>query len=518
MAFTKHYINVVTHKGKFYHRYKDEEGKTKYDIDQNFPLELYVKSRKGGTKALTGEILERKSFKNLFEFQKFYYDESQGDNWKHEVYGMEKPIYQYISKKYPDEITHRNDAINVMYFDIENEIGDSFPTPEKAEYPINAITAITSKGKKVCWTTLPVKENVKGCTIVCENETELLERFVRFISSEGIDVISGWNSIFYDIPYIVNRIIRVLGMDFAQRLSPIYKLLQRQYQDDPKALQKAAEGLVYAKKEANSIGSFEQTYVIKGLIHIDYMELYKKYSRDKLANYRLNTVAHHELKEKKLDYAPYKNLRELYQNDKALFLEYNIKDVELLLKMNEKLKFIELAFVVAYFSKCLASDVFSVTVVWDCFLYNKIKQEGMVIPPKQKAHSKEKYAGAYVREVMKGKHEYVVSFDLTSLYPMVIVQQNISPETFRVAECKNKQELLKTMVGMGNHELIDYARKNNFTICANGSMYAKDKIGVIPSSVNFVFDKRVYYKNESKRLANIQQNVLKEIERRGLQV
>lgn len=518
MAFTKHYISVDTHKGKFYHRYKDEEGNTCYDVDKNFPLELYVKNRKGGTRALTGEILERKKFNTLYEFQKFYYDESQGESWKHEVYGMEKPIYQYISKKYPDEITHKNSAINVMYFDIENEIGANFPTPENAEYAINAITAITSQGKKVCWTTLAVKENVKGCTIVCKDEKELLKRFVHFIGAEKIDVISGWNSTFYDIPYIVNRIIKVEGIDAAQKLSPIYWLLQNQLGRGTKELQKAAEGLVYAKKEANSIGKFEQTYVIKGLIHIDYMELYKKYSRDKLANYRLNTVAHHELKEKKLDYAPYKNLRELYEKNKELFIEYNIKDVELLAKMNEKLKFIELAFVVAYFSRCLASDVFSVTVVWDCFLYNKIKKEGMVIPPKQEVRGKEKYKGAYVREVQKGKHEYVVSFDLTSLYPMVIVQQNISPETFKQAACEDKDGLLKTMVAMGRHELIDYARKHNFTICANGSMYSKDKIGVIPSAVNFVFDKRVYYKNESKRLANIQQNVLKEIEKRGLTV
>lgn len=493
---TPFYINCTIHGSTLYHRFK-KDGKTHYEVHKNYPLELFEPSPIGEHKSLYGDNLIKKEFNSFYDFNSFIYN-----NKGKKFYGMNNAIYQFLCKEYPYPIEHNMNDINIMFFDIENEIGATFSMAETAEYPVNAITVMT-KDKLQCFTYYSEVANELDNIVVCKNEKEILKKFIQFIHENEIDVICGYNSKLYDIPYIINRIKKVMGEKYTYMLSPLYELC-----DKP-------DGLIREVTKKNDNGRVDNYYVIKGIIHLDFMELYMKYSRATVPNYKLDTITHYELKEGKIDYTPYRNLKELYLNDKTLFIKYNIQDVKLLMKMNNKLKFIDLAFAVAYFAKCEIDDIFAVTRVWDCFLYNMAHSQGKVIPPKIK-HEKKPYVGGYVKDVAKGYHKFIASFDLTSEYPMIIMQNGISPETIRFPAHEDKEAIKKAMINLQSHPEIEKAKELDLAICANGSMYAKEPFGIIPSGIEFVFNKRVQYKNEMKEHKKLREKIILEMDKRGM--
>ena len=230
------------------------------------------------------------------------------------------------------------------------------------------------------------------------------------------------------------------------------------------------------------------TYDIGGVTQLDYLDLYKKFTYKAQESYRLDYIASVELGQKKLDHSEFDTFKDFYTKGWQKFVEYNIIDVELVDRMEDKMKLIELAIVMAYDAKANYADVFSQVRMWDTIIYNYLKKRNIVIPPKERSDKDAKYAGAYVKEPIPGKYDWVVSFDLNSLYPHLIMQYNISPETIR--ETRHPSASVE---GLLNQEIkID----GDYAVCANGAQYRKDVRGFLPELMEKIYKDRTIYKKK----------------------
>jgi DNA polymerase elongation subunit (family B) len=283
------------------------------------------------------------------------------------------------------------------------------------------------------------------------------------------EVITGWNSELYDIPYLVRRLDRVLGEKLMKRMSPW--------------------GLV-TEDEVYISGRKHISYDIGGISQLDYIKLYKKFTYKAQESYRLDHIASVELNQKKLDHSEFDTFKDFYTKGWQKFVEYNIVDVELVDRLEDKMKLIELALTMAYDGKVNYEDVFSQVRMWDTIIYNYLKQRNIVIPPKEKTDKDSKYAGAYVKEPIPGKYDWVVNFDLNSLYPHLIMQFNVSPETLL-----DERHPSVTVDKILNQELT-FEMYKDYAVCPNGAMYRKDIRGFLPELMEKMYNDRVIFKKK----------------------
>ena len=381
-------------------------------IREKFYPTLYVPStKKTKYKTLNGDYVEDinpGSVKDCREFIRKYEDV---ENFK--IYGNTSFIYQYISEMYPeDEIKFDINKIKIFTIDIEVASENGFPDVESCSEEILLITIQDYFTKQIkTWGKRPFQNKQKNVEYKSFNtEYDLLNDFINWwmIDDNIPEVITGWNSDLYDIPYIVRRIDKILGEKLMKRLSPW--------------------GLV-TEKEVFSSGRNHISYDIGGITQLDYLNLYKKFTYKAQESYRLDYISEVELGQKKLDHSEFDTFKDFYTNGWQKFVEYNIIDVELVDKLEDKMKLIELAITMAYDAKVNYSDIFSQVKMWDTIIYNHLKKKNIVIPPKTNTTKNEKFGGAYVKEPVPGIYDYVVSFDLNSLYPHLIMQYSISPET-----------------------------------------------------------------------------------------
>ena len=419
-------------------------------------------------KTLDGEYVEPVkpgSVRDCRDFMKRY---SEVDNFK--VYGNERYIYQYISDKYPqDEIKFDASKIRLITVDIETRAENGFPDVEAADQEILLITIQDYNTKEITtWGQGPFKikqDNVRY--IQFNNERDLLNSFINWWMENTPDVVTGWNIQLFDMPFIAKRIDRVLGEKLAKRLSPW--------------------GLV-SQKEVFIKGRRQVFYDIGGITQLDYLDLYKKFTYTNQESYRLDHIANVELGQKKLDHSEFDTFKDFYTHGWQKFVEYNIIDVELVDRLEDKMKLIELALTMAYDAKVNYSDVFYQVRMWDTIIYNYLKKKGIVIPPKVSSNKDEKYAGAYVKEPKPGVYDWVVSFDLNSLYPHLIMQYNISPETL-LDERHPTASVDKIL-----SEQISFEMYKQYAVCPNGAMFRKDKKGFLPELMEKMYGERVIFK------------------------
>jgi DNA polymerase elongation subunit (family B) len=264
-------------------------------------------------------------------------------------------------------------------------------------------------------------------------------------------------------------------------------------------------------------GREDLMYDIIGISMLDYYEVYKTFTYVNQESYSLNHISYVELGERKLGYDEHESLTEFYRKDFSKFVQYNIRDVELVQKLEEKLKLIELAIALAYSAGVNYQDVFSQVRTWDVIIYNTLSSKGIVIPPKKRGRKDEQYAGAYVKEPLVGMHKWVVSFDLNSLYPHLIMQYNISPETITddgMRGVVSPDGILKQgMVAMG--ALKDNKEKNVAT-AANGTTYRKDVRGFLPELMDQMYKDRKMFKNKMIDAKKNLEDINAEMKRRGL--
>jgi len=427
-----------------YHLYKD---KTRY-------------------KSLDGKYLINKQFKSIKDAKEFIqrYEGHSGF-----AFGMERFNYQYISDYYPNAIEYDLKKIKIFTIDIEVACEKGFPDPADASEEILCITIKNhNNGKIMVWGTNDYTVKKEYVSFVrCNSEMHMLDEFLKFWQDNCPDIITGWNSKLFDMAYVCNRIINLMGERDVRKLSP-WNVVR----SDP----------------IEMMGKTLARFSILGVAQLDYMDLYKKLTVKNHESFKLDHIAEVELGKKK-DENPYETFKDWYTNDYQSFVDYNIVDVELVDELEQKLKLIELCITMAYNAKVNYEDIYSQVRTWDCLIYNHLKSKNIIAPLKQKSKGSTDLVGAYVKDPQVGMHEWVVSFDLNSLYPHLIMQYNISPETII-----NAQSDLKIDKLLDKKYNLSKLKDNNITIAANGTMYKTDKQGFLPEMLEKEYNDRVKYK------------------------
>ena len=440
---------------------------------ERFDPTLFVPSnKKTKYKTLTGEYVESIRPGCVRDCREFIKKYENVENFS--IYGNDRYIYQYISDKYPEEeIKFDTSKIKISTIDIEVASENGFPDVESAAEEVLLITIQDYATKQIRTWGKGKFKNTQSNVIYkgFETEHELLSSFINWwmIEENCPEVVTGWNSELYDMPYLVRRIDRVLGEKLMKRMSPWGLVTER-------------ETFIQGRKHIS--------YDVGGITQLDYLNLYKKFTYKAQESYRLDYIASVELGQKKLDHSEFDTFKDFYTNGWQKFVEYNIIDVELVDRMEDKMKLIELAITMAYDAKVNFVDVFYQVRMWDAIIYNYLKKRNIVIPPKENSSKSEKYAGAYVKEPIPGKYDWVVSFDLNSLYPHLIMQYNISPETL-LDERHPSVSVDKIL-----NEQITFELYKNNAVCANGAMYRKDVRGFLPELMEKIYKDRTIYKKK----------------------
>jgi len=391
------------------------------------------------------------------------------------IHGNTDFVAQYISDKFPEACEFDRNKINSTYIDIEVQSDKGFPQPDEARYPVTAITIKNNINNTfVVWGLGDYdvsKSIIKSNRIEynkCSNEKELLKKFLTHWSANVPDVISGWNVKYFDMPYLINR-VRILFNDDATKKFSIHKIKPRKSQ---------------SKYEDNY-------YTIYGTTVLDYLQLFKKFSLYGMQeSYRLDSIANVVLGEKKLDYSEYESLNELYIKNHQKFIDYNIKDTELVESIDDKLGLISLILTLSYKAGVNYDTSFGSTRIWDTYIYNILRRNKLVISPQQYVTHDRQIEGAYVKEPITGMHEWVASFDLNSLYPHLIMQYNISPETI-VDEVISNVTVDKLL----DREKFDIPK--NRVMSATGQLFNNNKQGIFPQIVDHMYAERKIIKKNA---------------------
>lgn len=434
---------------------------------------LFIPSKTGQTeyRSLYGAPVDKMEFDNIYEARDFMkkYEDVSG----FEIFGLNKFIYTFINDHFKGEMNYDESRVNIGYIDIEVKSDDGFPDIKQADKEVTAIT-IKRRDLIIALGTGDYDSPEGVLYIKCKNEASLLLKFLDIWDKLDLDIISGWNIEFFDIPYLVNRITRVHGEEFARKLSP-WEILHEQ--------------------NIEILGKQTQVFLPKGICVLDYIQLYKKFTYTNQESYRLDHIAFVELGERKLDYSEYDGLHDLYQRDFQKFMEYNIHDTLLVERLEQKLNLIGLAITLAYDAKINFGDVFSPIRLWDTIIHNHLMESKIVVSNPRMNRKSDSFAGAYVKDPIVGMHSYVASFDVESLYPSLIVQYNISPETYRGK--MNKHFSVEQYLDncLFSTDIPKNLKENNVALTANSCLWDRDIRGVFPQLVEKMMGDRKRYKN-----------------------
>ena len=433
---------------------------------------LYIPTNKQSPfKSVKGEFLQAKKFGSI----------NHARNWKKkfkgtnvDIHGLDSWEYTYINESFPSDINFDIKQLNILCIDIECECENGFPEPIDAEEKVNAITM-----KLFGHDTIHVigtdnfdfktdNPNIKYHK--CQHEKQLLKTFMEVWAELEPDIVTGWNVESFDMAYLINRIWKLFNWDTATKLSPHNLLTSREW------------FYMGQKKQI--------AYNISGVATLDYLQMYKKFTYITRETYRLDHIAEVELGKKKIDYSEFGAMHLFYRNDYQKFLEYNIRDCELVEALDDKLQLMDLLVTMAYSAKCNFTDVFGSVRYWDLLIYNFLKKKGMIPPPK-KGKQDSRIVGAYVKEPQVGQHKWVMSFDLNSLYPHLIMQYNMSPDTHLPNKFNQDISVNKLLEGE-----VDITSLTTSTVTPNGAMFSTKRQGFLPELLEEMYDERVLTKNK----------------------
>ena len=460
------YKNVIEHRGKLLVR-GIHEGK-EYKEKINFGPTLYALTQEHSQyKTLQGQYLKPIEFTSIDSARKFRKEVATANS---PIYGLERYHYQYIGQEHPEDIKWDKDLIKIFTLDIETTCENGFPDVEN---PIEEIICLTVKNQSnkqiITWGVGDFHTDRPDITYVkCKDEKQLMFEFVKFWIKNHPDVITGWNTKFFDLPYLMNRIKLLAGDKVANRMSP-WNLINRE--------------------EISVRGRPQTVYQLFGICMLDYLDLYKWFIPTRQESYKLDFIGELELGKSKNE-NPHDTFKEFYTKDFQKFIDYNIQDVEIVDALEDKLGLIDLSLTVAYDSKVNYDDIFSQVRVWDTLIANHLMQKNICVPPREE-HSKEtKYEGAYVKEPILGGHDWIVSFDINSLYPHIIIQYNISPEKI-VGESShgvNVNKMLDMKVP------LNYLKTEGACLTPNGAKFKNDSQGFLPEMMEKMYNERVVFK------------------------
>lgn len=470
------YTNVQTVGSNILYRGITDGKRTKIKIP--YQPTLYEKSNKvTNYTSLDGVYLQPHKFDSMREARD-YLRQFEGVSGK-TIYGQNRFEYAFIGEQHKEMIDWDFDKVSIAIVDIEVGSENGFPDPYEANEPVTAIALRFIGGHMFVFGCGDYQVKGQERYMKCKDEYHLLKFFLKLWQEKCPDALTGWNTKFFDVPYLVNRMRKVLGEDEAKKLSPWNIISERQ-------------AFVMNRKMT--------VYELVGVGDLDYLELYKWYSPNGKSqeSYRLDAIAQFELGEGKISYEEYENLHQLYRLNYQLFIEYNIKDVDLILKLEDKLKLLELALTLAYDTKTNYDDVFAQTRMWDALTYNHLMNKNIVVPPRVIKDKDAAFEGAYVKEPQVGLHNWVASFDLNSLYPHLMMQYNISPET--LIEPANYTQEMRDIISQGVSvdkllkKQIDISSLENATITPNGQFFRTDFQGFLPKMMEEMYEDRKKFK------------------------
>ena len=463
----KFYSNVFLTGDKIlYVGYEDGQ---RVQYEQSFSPVLFAQcNKKTEYKTLEGSYAHKLEFNSVKDARQFIDEYKQVENFK--IYGNDRFLYQYISTEFPEErIEYDTTQLKVYTIDIETTSENGFPNVGETAEEILCLTIkdFTSK-KLIVWGTREYQHSRDDVEYrVFWKEEDMLKDFLAWWAQNTPDILTGWNVKLFDVPYICRRVERILSSKYMKSLSPWNKVYE---------------------KEVEIKGRNQFVYDIIGVSVLDYLDLYQKFTYTNQESYRLDHIASVELGQKKLDHSEFETFKDFYTQDWQKFVTYNIHDVELVDRLEDKMKLIDLAVNLAYDAKVNFEDVYYQVRMWDSIIYNYLTPKGIVVPPNERNDKDAKYAGAYVKEPVPGLYEWVVSFDLNSLYPHLIMQYNISPET-----------LLPTRHPSATVDRVleqEITIDGEYCVCANGAQYRKDVRGFLPELMEKIYNERKIYKKK----------------------
>lgn len=468
----KFYTDVQAVKNSVLVRGYDADGKR---VHKKFPYKpyLFVKSKKKSPfRTVYGEPVSKVEFDCISDAWDFVKKYEKVDNFP--IYGSTNWAYTFINDLFPETVEFDPDVLGIGIIDIEVGSQDGFPEPSEAKYPITAIT-LAKNGKYLVFGCRDYKPHRDNLTYIkCIDETQLISRFILAWQMLDLDIIVGWNNAKFDMPYLVNRIRNVLGEEYVKKLSPW--------------------GWVKERRVFTKFGE-EQLYDIQGIATIDYLELYQKHSYIPQESYKLDHVASTDIGAKKVDYSEYSSLHKFYEENFQKFVEYNVRDVELIEGLEARHGLLKMAVSLAYDSKINFSDVFGSVRLWDVIIHNELMSQGMVVDPSAHEDKSAQYAGAFVKPPHVGMHEMVASYDVKSLYPSLVVEYNISPETLRehIGVPFTVDTALETGVPLS---LTKHLQDENLTLTANGYTWDRTTQGIFPRIIKKIMAQRDEFKAE----------------------
>lgn len=452
-------------------------------MKDTFSPTLFVKSKNKKTEwnSLYGDPLDSIEFADIKEYRDFIkqYEDVSG----FDIHGNIQAEYQYLNHKFSGDIEYNVDQMKIMFLDIEVIARDGFPDIQSAADPI-ALIACHDKttNKTVVFGFRTLDEKLGDFEYRCyKDEVTMLREFITFWQSDYPDIVSGWNSDKFDFPYIVNRIIRLLDDDWAKKLSPF--------------------NMIHEKMIEIRGGDKVQTYDIVGVNQIDYLDAYKKFGTySAKESYALGFIAKEELGESKHEIEGAESFNDGYDNFYSEFVKYNAIDAQLVHRLDNKLKLVDLVVALSYLVKCNFKDTFGPVKMWDVFIYNHLSKKKVAIPPQSKKLTGA-FEGAWCKDVKPAMYGWTMSFDFASLYPTIIRQWNVSPETLvREEQLNLNVETIVSLPLKSTEDWIQTAKEKDVTVAANGTMYRKNKKGILPELMEFLMVGRKTAKKEMLKL------------------
>lgn len=461
MAF---YTNFVSHKGHLLLREVRDGKRVRRKV--KIKPTLYTPDKNGEYRDVHGTRMSPVKFNGTYEARKFVEDFSDVDGYS--LGGMTSYVYPAVNEMYPGEIDFDVQSIVVACLDIEVAMKGAKPDVDTADQEVLSI-AMDISGVMHVFSCLDYAGDQEFNYVKCDSERDLLDRFLSVWETSHVDVVTGWFIDMFDIPYLVNRIRRVLGDDDVSRLSP------------------------WGMVETRLVKQFNRenvTYDIIGVSVIDYMRAYKKFTYKEKESYRLDFIANEEKVGRKLDYSDIGNLNDLYTRDPTKFIDYNVMDVVLVKKLDDKLKLLELIYTVSYFCKITFDDAFGTVKMWEALIHNHLMKKRVVVPVKRSVH-KRPFEGGYVKEPLLGKQRWVVSFDFDSLYPHIVMALNISTETIdgRLARHLTVDDFMEG-------RLDDVRPASDSSIAASGVTFSNAREGFFPEIMKSLYERRSDFKRQ----------------------
>lgn len=473
---SKQYTYIDQIGSKILHRWVDEDGNHHSEL-ANFCPTLYCISQneQAEYRGIRKERLEPVDFNTIWDAREFVkkYDDVEG----FPIFGNQNYWAQFINEEYTGPINWSSKHLTIANLDIEVLMDQGFPDPNRASSEITCISVGIFGGKMHTWATKPYE----GCDDddgsvpfefeYCKNEKEMLFKFLIFWKHLEPHIVTGWNIDGFDIPYMVNRIHRILGDEMLSHLAPT-----------------ARKHTKKCINEREYDGNVE--YSFNGIVILDYMRLYKKFTFKKQERYSLDYICHVELGQRKLDYSEYGNLDDLWEHNPSKYIFYNVRDVDLIERLDKKKQLMELVFTLSYMCHIRFDDPLSQVRMWDTFIYNKLLEDKVVIPPKKAHHKDQKYEGAVVFDPQIGMHKWVISFDLNSLYPHLIMMYNISPE--KLIDRFDVDEPLNFNVNdlVAGEPDLEFLKERGLTMAANRHFFEVESRGFLPAMMDHLYAQR----------------------------